>query len=438
MEMNEMRIEAQDLNQQAAVLIQANSIEAAKEKLDKAIDLDPMLMDSYKNYGDLYMTIQEYENAKNMYKKAILVEKKGELYFLYGNACFMMDNPHEGLEYYNLAISEGFDNEDMLFFMGMAYEHMNDDTMALRYYHKASLKNPSRPDYVIKTISAQVRLGLLDEAEANADELVLNSPELFDGYHIKTQLLINKGDYEEAVKFSKKAADRFPEDADLMFDYIKCLSLKGDRAESLMLIDQAKRMKHFDDAKRDFTLLEGQINAEMGNIEKAIECCKACVELEDGYFDGEARFTLLNLYLVQKDYEKIIEGAEKIIENNAEDSYYNSALYYKANALNQLGSEDAVDCYKNAMAIYRLATLQDPTAYEAYMYRAMCHKDLEEFDKAIELLDFLKSLNEDIAEIYLMKADIYEQLGKHSVANEELEKAYSLKPELRPVGEKEE
>ena len=150
---NEIRLEAQDLNQQAVMLIKANSLEAAKEKIEKAIDLDPMLMDSYKNYGDYYMALQLYENAKNMYKKALLIEKKGELYFLYGNACFMLDEVHDGLEYYNLALSAGFDNEDMLFFMGMAYEHLNDDQMALRYFTKATQKNPSRTDNLVKKIT---------------------------------------------------------------------------------------------------------------------------------------------------------------------------------------------------------------------------------------------------------------------------------------------
>ena len=142
MENNEMRLQAQDLNQQGATLLKTNNLEAARAKFDKAIEIDPMLMDSYKNYGDLYMALEEYQNAKNSYKKAMLIEKNGLLHFLYGNACFMNDELHEGLEHYNLAINEGFDSDEMMFLMGMAYEHMNDDNMALRYFQKACIKNP--------------------------------------------------------------------------------------------------------------------------------------------------------------------------------------------------------------------------------------------------------------------------------------------------------
>lgn len=98
MEVNEIRLEAQDLNQQGAMLLRTGKLEAAKAKFDKAIELDPMLMDSYKNYGDLYMSLEEYQNAKNSYKKAMLIEKNGLLYFLYGNACFMNDELHEELK----------------------------------------------------------------------------------------------------------------------------------------------------------------------------------------------------------------------------------------------------------------------------------------------------------------------------------------------------
>ena len=70
----------------------------------------------------------------------------------------MKDNEHEGLEYYKLALSNGYDNDEMLLFMGMAYEHLNDDQMALRYFQRACIKNPSRPDYFVKKISCELRV----------------------------------------------------------------------------------------------------------------------------------------------------------------------------------------------------------------------------------------------------------------------------------------
>lgn len=438
METSEAKLEAMDLNQQGRHLLEAGNLEGAREKFDRAIDMEPMLMDSYKNYGDLYMAMQEYKEAKNLYKKALLIEKKGELYFLIGNACFMADDVHEGLENYNQAISAGYDGEDMLFFMGMAYEHLNDDSMALRYFQKACNKNPSRPDFVIKKITTYVRMNMLEDAETNADELIKSSPELFDGYHIKIQLLLNKGDYEAAADFAKEASGRFPEDSDLMYDYAKCVALTKKYEEASRLIEQAKRMKYFENSKRNFIMLEAQVAAEQGDVEKAMQCCRESIELDtEEYFDAEARFMLMNLCLTKPDFEGAMGYAEELIRKKQEDSYYFAALYYRPYCLKQLGrTEEAQKLYKEANSFYRLITLKKPEATDAYLYRAMCLKDLEEYDKSLELLEFVDSVAGDIAEVHTLRAEIYRALGKQMQAEEEMQKAYEKKPELKELYEK--
>lgn len=433
MNTNEVKLNALDLNQQAAMLLKAGNVEAAKAKLDSAIEMDPMVKESYKNYGDLYMATNNYKEAKNSYKKAFLIEKDGLLYFLYGNACFMNDEVHEGLEYYNMAISNGYDSDEMMFFMGMAYEHLNDDQMALRYFQKACIKNPSRPDYIVKKISAELRLDMIDSADEDTDELLKTAPELYDGYHIKTQLYIHNGEYDKAVEFSKMAADKFPEDADLRYDYIKAIAMKKEFETAISLLDQASQMKYYEEAKHQFLLLKAEILAEDNQYDLALQVCDSCIELEtEEFFNSEARFIAMNLQLAKPDYEESLKHAETLVKKNLEDLYYYAALYYKAFCLKQLGRDDeATKAYKEANSIYRLHTLSNPGAIDVYLYRAMCLKDLEEYDKSLEILDFILGLGAEIAEVYSLKADIYEITGKHTSAIEEREKAYTLKPELR-------
>jgi tetratricopeptide (TPR) repeat protein len=440
MDTNEIRLEALDLNQQGALLLKNGNITEAQAKFDKAIELDPMVMESYKNYGDLCMETQKYSDAKNYYKKALLIDKRGELYFLYGNACFMNDNPHEGIENYNLAITNGYDSEDMMFFMGMAYEHLNDDQMALRYIQKACMKNPSRPDFKIKKISVMLRLNMLENAEETVDELLKDSPELFDGYHIKTQLLLSKGKLEDAELFAKNACDRFPDDADLMYDYIRCITAAQRLDEALNLIQKAKKMEYFEQSKRNFILLEAQIAAEKGDMQAAVNGCNECKALENGaYFDGEARFMLMNLYLAEKTFDKASEEAGQLIDKELEDNYYYAALYYRAFCMQQMGkTEQAASLFKEAASIYRVVTLKRPEAVDIYLYRAMCMRDLNDNNKALELLDFVENIAGEVAEIHTLRADIYKKIGKMALSNEELEKAFAIKPELKSGYAKEE
>jgi len=435
MEYTEERLEALDLNQQAAMLIQAGNYEQASKKLDQAIELDPMVVESYRNYGDYYMALNDYKSAKTYYKKAILIDKQGLFYFLYGNACFMMDDVHEGLENYNRAIEAGYNDAEMMFFMGMAYEHLNSDEMALRYYQKACIANPSRPDFLTRRIATLVRLDELEKAEQYTDEMIETCPEIFDGYHIKNSILIEKQDYDEAIKFSKAAVDRFPEDVDLFFDYVKALSLGGKPKEAQAQLEIAKKMQYFDYAKRDFLLLEAQLAADNKETDKAIACCKQCIELEDeNFFANEARFMLMNLYLVEPSYEKSYEIASELVDKKLEDDYYYAAMYYKPFCLKMLGkTEEATTLFKEYASIYRMVTLQRPEAVDIYLYRAMCMKELEEYDKALDICDFILGLSDQIAEVYSLKAEIYKRLGNTTAAEEALAMAYKLKPALKPI-----
>ncbi len=443
MQAREETLRAQDLNQQGSMLLKTGNIEAAREKFEEAIEIEPMLMDSYKNYGELYLLTGDYQEAKNYYKKALLIEKAGDVYFQYGNACFLNDEPHEGLDYYNRALSAGYDSDEMFFFMGLAYEHMNDDTMALRYIQKAINKNPSRPDYKVKKISILLRLNETGEAKEAVEDLLRNDPELYDGYHMKTILLLQEGNFEEAVEFSKKASERFPEDADLLFDYAQALARSGRYDDTVVLIERAKRLKYYENAKTRFTFLESQIYAEKNDFDQAIEKCLECIAPENEVlpeFEGQVRFMLVNLYITKTDFENALSQAEAILERDMRDSYYFAALYYKPFCLAKLGrEEESKHYYQEAISLYRLATLENPEAFEAYLYRAMCLKDMEQYDEALELLDFMEQLSDgQIAEVYTIRADLYKLMEKPTLQKEALEKAYKLKPELRELFQEEE
>ena len=92
--------------------------------------------------------------------------------------------------------------------------------------------------------------------------------------------------------------------------------------------------------------------------------------------------------------------------------------------------------YREAIRIYRVFTLQNPEAVDVYLYRAMCLMDIQEYDKALEMIDFIIGLGVEMAQVYAIKADILEKCGKHASADQVREKAYQLDPNLRPAEQK--
>lgn len=81
MELYETQMNAKDLNQQGVMLFRTGNIDAAVDKYNKAIEIDPMTIESYMNLGNLYLRTEKYQEAKNYYKKALLIEKKAKFIF---------------------------------------------------------------------------------------------------------------------------------------------------------------------------------------------------------------------------------------------------------------------------------------------------------------------------------------------------------------------
>lgn len=85
---NENTLQAKDLDQQGVALFRAGNVEAALEKYQQAMDIEPMLADSYRNMGDLYLATEKYQDAKNYYKKALLMRKTEKYIFNTGMRAF--------------------------------------------------------------------------------------------------------------------------------------------------------------------------------------------------------------------------------------------------------------------------------------------------------------------------------------------------------------
>lgn len=76
MDTNENRLEALDLNQQAVMLIKAGNLETAKERLEKAIALEPMLVDNYQNTEQqlniLWAVLKDYGIPEEIVRMVVL------------------------------------------------------------------------------------------------------------------------------------------------------------------------------------------------------------------------------------------------------------------------------------------------------------------------------------------------------------------------------
>lgn len=105
--------------------------------------------------------------------------------------------------------------------------------------------------------------------------------------------------------------------------------------------------------------------------------------------DAEAAFLLSTVYMAKKDYDKAKSYAQELIDKNEFDDFYYSAVYTRAAALVRSGDPESVSALREANKIFRAACARNPGYVQYYLYRAVCHKELREFNEAIEMLDYI-------------------------------------------------
>jgi tetratricopeptide (TPR) repeat protein len=423
---------AEEYNQQGLTLLGAEKYEEAILFFNKARQNDPMLIDTYFNLGSTYASMEKYTEAEEQFKKALLIDKNNPMvYFHLGNISFMKNDFNKGIEYYNKAAAKGYEDAQMYYNLGLVYEELDNLPMAVRNYSKAITKEPLRADFRLRKANAYIRSKNYEEAVEVLEELNQFCPDIFEGYHLRFEIYCAQGKYDEAEKLIEKAIHLFPKDVSLFYDKIKLFTIKKDFETALTMIEQAEKMEGFEIEARNLCFERAKIYAQKDDVNKAIEYLEALKRYEDAGIDYEGRYFLMNAYLSIGNYEKVLENAEVLLKEEEDSSYTRSAVYYKPLCLKMLGkTEEAQKYYKEACKFFRNVTISEPGNLDCYMFRVLCHKDLKEYDKALELLDYVLLLKKDSSEAHAMKSGIYNELGQKEKAREELEIAKQLNPIL--------
>ena len=102
-------------------------IDKAIECFDIVIEKDNRCVDAYFNKGLCMFILRKFDEAKDLFKKCILIDKKfGKAYMFLGQISFFVEGKIEkALENYNKAIINGFDDEPVHLSKAFIYSTMN-------------------------------------------------------------------------------------------------------------------------------------------------------------------------------------------------------------------------------------------------------------------------------------------------------------------------
>ena len=142
-------------------------------------------------------------------------------------------------------------------------------------------------------------------------------------------------------------------------------------------------------------------------------------------------YLIMDIYGKSENYEKTMETANLLIGMNPGEYYESTARYFHAHSLDKMGKDaEAKAEYRKLTSLLRKATINNPSFYEGYIYRLLSHTLLGEFDKALELADYVENLYPDRADAHAFRYFIYKEQGDSAKAEESKNAALKINPDM--------
>lgn len=79
---------------------------------------------------------------------------------------------------------------------------------------------------------------------------------------------------------------------------------------------------------------------------------------------------------------------------------------------------------------FRKMTIEEPSFYEGYVYRLLSHVNLKEFDKALELEEYMENLHPERVDAHAFRYHIYHAMGDEDKAEMEKEIVKNIDPKF--------
>lgn len=428
------KLQLQEYLTQGAVLAGQGKYEEAILYYDKAEHENPMDIDVYLSKGIAYANLEKLDEAKAQFEKALKINRmSGLAYFHMGSIALLQGDVALGFENYNKAIANGYDDAQVYYSIGLLHEENGEVDMAIRNYSKAISRDALRPDIRIRKARLLLQGNHFPEALQTLDETILTNPDVFEGYHLKFTVLMQLKQYDKAEELIDSAITLFPKDPGFVIDKVSLLIEQGDIEEALAVLDKLEKAEETDDSVRRRIYMErAQIYADRDNVVGAIIALEQAKSLSEkaGEFDSEVIFLLANCHLSTEEYEKVLDYARQLLANAEEGYCKETARYFEPLALKLLGrEEEAILLYKDAVNEYRNQSLASPGNMDAYLLRIMCLRDMEQYDKALELIDYVTALQPERAEPRILRITILEAVGRKEEAVEETKVINAMLPE---------
>ena len=420
----------QDKIAQGLGLMSEGRYAAAKECFAEAAELEPKSTEAYRGLGDACANMEEYDEAIANFQKLLLAdEKNGEAYYSIGNVWLLKGDKLKAVEYYNKAENRGYASAQMYQIMANIFLDANDMPQTIRSISRAIQKAPFDGELRLFKARIYIMFSRFEEALETLDEMERILPDAFEAYSLRVQIYTGMKRYDEALQCAKKARERFPADMGLAVTQLKALvsADRDEEAEDLLATIRGNQISA--ELRKDAVIQEATLHIKKQRFSEAYEALSMVNEALGN--DADILYLMLDICAKTGKFERVINLSESLMQTDCGDFYLASAMYFHAEALEASGKKDsAMKEYRELTGKLRKMTIRHPDFYEGYLYRLLSHTKLQEYDKALELADFVKELYPEKADGHAFKHFIYKEKGDVELAEKEKEQALQIQPKF--------
>ena len=408
-----MDVKARDYQKQGIALMEQNKYKEAREAFHKALNIEECY-ELYMDLGNAYAAESKCKDAIIAFNNALrYAPENANIFFSIGNIYLYQNQLKKSIVAYNKAEELGCTNVMLYMNMAAIYDFIDDRKMELRCLTKAIDNNPLVADLYVKKALLLIDLGMIEAASDITEDLRKMCPDAFEGYDLSVKVYMLRGLYDKALEVLDKGILKFTNDINLRLAKCRLLSEMGRTEEAEEIISKIKTIPNIELYRRSVLLEESSISSQKGNYEKTKQLLVEMIQMEnEGICDEQARYLLMVAANVIGDYKLALEQAEVLDSCATKTIYSISGMYYKGILLEKIGKTDkSEEQFRKVCAKLRLISASGRTNYDIYLFRAMAHKHIKEYDKALELAEFLTNLQPEKSEGYVLLAEIYKDMG---------------------------
>ena len=423
------------------------------------------LLDTYRFLGDAYYQQENHEQARTSYKRTIELDPGLERYFFkQGKSAFDAGQFDLAIEPFSKFLLIYPEDTEAAYLLGRCYEASSDTENALRLYARTLELNPNHTDVLMR--SAQIYRDRNDPQTALTMliQLIAIEPTNVDAVYLSGKLYVELGRSAEALDAFLATIGL---DANRLDAHYQIVALYEQQGDIDNIIKQYETIIRLDSSEADPFLRLGALYLRRGDkdnvirvyesgltiepnhpyaqyslaiifeereeIQKAIKHLELANRHDDGNYDWHYRYARLLDHHAEtlKDYHTYaamaVEEYNKTID--LKDDYAPAYLYRGliTRRYKQIG--DTLYRYGQIVEDFKRVVALEPNNSDAHYYLGMTYVDLDQPEKAKDILLKTLQFKKQYKGIYLQLGLIAESEADHAKAIDHLEKELEIDPE---------